>query len=100
MESMVERVAKALAADTMKRWRSPVFMKDEPWREFIPAARAAIEVMREPTEEMIEAGGEANYGWTRAESVERAKEAVFEEHASNAKVLYQAYIDAALKETP
>lgn len=55
-DSMVERVARALCDDTMKRWRSPVFMKSEPWKEFIPAARGAIEAMRVPTEAMLEAG--------------------------------------------
>ncbi len=47
--SMIERVARALCDDTLKRWRSPIGVKSEPWREFIPAARAAIEAMREPT---------------------------------------------------
>lgn len=44
--SMVERVARALCDDTMSRWRSPVALQKEPWREFIPAARAVIEAMR------------------------------------------------------
>jgi hypothetical protein len=48
MSEMVERVARALCDDTLKRWRSPIGVKSEPWREFIPAARAAIEAMRAP----------------------------------------------------
>lgn len=49
---MIEKVARALCDDTLKRWRSPIALRAEPWRGFIPAARAAIEAMREPTEEM------------------------------------------------
>jgi len=53
---MIERVARALCDDTLKRWRSPIGVQSEPWREFIPAARAAIEAMREPTDEMKKKG--------------------------------------------
>lgn len=56
MESMVERVARALCEDTLSRWRSPLGVQDEPWREFIPAARAAIEAMRDATVPMFQAG--------------------------------------------
>jgi len=55
--SMVERVARALCDDTMLRWRSPLAMQADAWREFVPAARAAIEAMREPTDAMVMAGG-------------------------------------------
>ena len=58
---MVEKVARALCEDTLRRWRTPIAMKAEPWREFIPAARAAIAAMREPTEEMLAAGATADW---------------------------------------
>jgi len=53
--SLGERVAKAMAEPYMWVVRTPAALKREPWREFIPAARAAIAAMREPTPEMIEA---------------------------------------------
>lgn len=52
VESMVERVARAIA------------MKNEGWtknaKDYIPHARAAIEAMREPTEAMAEAAESPN----------------------------------------
>lgn len=107
--TMIERVARAIyhqMDDHVKRYGSGCVesiadlndVSIEGRVDLLEIAKAAIEAMREPTEAMVEAGGEANYGWTRAESAERAKEAVFEEHASNAKVLYQGVVDAALKE--
>lgn len=56
MDSMIEKVAKAMAEPYMWVARTPAALKREPWREFIPAARAAIEAMREPTEAMVQAG--------------------------------------------
>lgn len=68
MTTMVERVAQAIAEELGENWEKPtIFMlecKDthETCRETYRAmARAAIEAMREPTEEMFEAvdcGGE------------------------------------------
>lgn len=91
--TMVEWVARALSiADGMHPEAASNDDDEQPaWTLYVDMAKAAIEAM-------VEAGGEANYGWTRAESIERDKEASFDERASNAKVLYQAVIDAALKE--
>lgn len=56
MSEMIERVAKALGGGD---WDS--CPNDRPrWRE---DARAAIEAMREPTEEMIEAANECEASW-------------------------------------
>lgn len=61
----IEAIARKLCDDTLKRWRSPFGVKAEPWREFIPAAQAALTaiteagfsiVPNEPTEAMIDAG--------------------------------------------
>ena len=55
MTDMVEKVARALCA---QQW--PEFTQvqiDHGWTKFIPAARAAIQAMREPSEAMISAGG-------------------------------------------
>ena len=49
-ESMVERVARALAVNMFGR------DSEEGWRQLEGAARAAIAAMREPTEAMLVAG--------------------------------------------
>ena len=80
---MVEKVARALCDDTLTRWRSPIALKPEPWREFIPAAHAAIEAMREPTETMRHSGACAH---SSADTVDAVR-------------CYLAMIDAALTPT-
>ena len=67
--------------------------------ESIDYAKAAIEAMREPTEEMVEAGGTANYGHPREDAVEWAKEEKWDAAAHEAVFLYTAMIDAALQES-
>ena len=47
MNEMVERVARALAVSHYED-KDPEFM----WRHMVPDARAAIEAMRKPTEDM------------------------------------------------
>jgi hypothetical protein len=78
MDAMVERVAKAMAEPYMWVVRTPAALKREPWREFIPAARAAIEAMREPTEAM--------------------ENAAITYNDSSILLMYEAMIDAALGE--
>ena len=83
---IVERVARALCDDTLKRWRSPIALQKEPWREFIPAALAAIEAMREPSDAMITAG-----------IIERHDSVVPEAWSLATANIWRAMIDAALK---
>ena len=87
--SIIERVARALCDDTLKRWRSPIALKTEPWREFVPAARAAIEAMRAPTDDMARAGFSSDAFRTPMLRLE----ADFEP-----KAVWQAMIDAALSQ--
>jgi hypothetical protein len=72
MESMVERVSRAIRLSLDETGYYP------------DAARAAIEAMREPTPEMIEAGNIP--GWDDSVSVGLSEE------------IWPAMIDAALKE--
>lgn len=71
--SMIERVAKAISA---AQTQTP-----DMWQAFLPEARAAIEAMREPTEEMVWSHEVPHYG------PDEAREA------------WRAMIDAAMKET-
>lgn len=64
--SMVERVARAISRSQVETERM--------WQSFLPEARAAIEAMRDPTEEMRMATGDGPNTSTR---------------------VYQAMIDAA-----
>jgi hypothetical protein len=81
---MVERVAKAMAdaddEDVM-----------ECWREYSRRARAAIQAMREPNKEMVDAA------YAAADAYENAP--VPKAWCGLASA-YHAMIDAALKETP
>lgn len=97
---MVEKVAQAVC---LTQWGGYPMERGEreawpQWAQALKVARAAIEAMREPTEAMIAAGAWSNYGWTREQSIERGKEAVYDEYASNAASIYRDIIDAALKE--
>lgn len=91
MTTMVERVARALCDDTLKRWRTPIAMKREPWKEFIPAARAAIEAMRD-----------ANLSYPLAKPMFEGDEIsgrhTFSGDSGAWLSLWNASIDAALKE--
>lgn len=81
--NMIERVARAMVVADSGPEGSTLF--DIHWEEFgegyMAGARAAIEAMREPTDEMIEAGVTAEHGKTLGTRV------TFE---------YQAMINAAL----
>ena len=68
MTDMIERVARGLCSYSE-------FM----WQDNIPKAKAAIEAMREPTDEMVAAG--------------------FEPGCFEVRSVYTAMINAALKET-
>lgn len=72
-ESMIERVARAISRSQVETERM--------WQSFLPEASAAIEAMREPTEEMVWSHEVPHYG------PDEAREA------------WRAMIDAALKET-
>lgn len=67
MTSMVERVARAIClADGLDDGLSNAFAvqkTDREWGEWVPLARAAIEAMREPTPEMVEAGAGYHEAW-------------------------------------
>lgn len=53
MSEMIERVAKAIAAEVAGCPITP----EIPHTAYLPVARAAIQAMREPTKEMAEEGG-------------------------------------------
>lgn len=82
MTGMVEKVAIAIFCarenDTQEMWDR----SRGPWKdEYRQQARAAIEAMKEPTEEMVITGAY-----------------VLDQKPSEAKTTYTAMIDAALKE--
>ena len=84
MSEMVEKVAKALAVKShMADW---VDIGEGSKDVILMLARAAIEAMRDPTDEMAEsgAGTQVFFGWKGANAPECAD-------------IYRAMIDAALK---
>jgi hypothetical protein len=63
---MVERVARAICRG-VGQVRPDVILTDEPaWHQYIYAARAAIEAMREPTPEMLRAAQTTHASYLRA----------------------------------
>jgi len=84
-QTMVERVARAICAslsDKMNGWDT---LGGDEREDFLAAARVAIEAMREPTTKMSDAGDEAS-----------ASLAISRDSSGN--YVWQAMIDAALKE--
>ena len=97
-ESMVERVAKAICrqanlddgyADNATLQAS---IDGGMWRNHTGQARAAIEAMREPTDEMIVAGYNAADLWN-------ASAHPMSNVIMRAKATYEGMLDAALAET-
>jgi hypothetical protein len=90
--SMIEKVARAIYAATAGAWCG------ETWEETgqgqrdnaMAEARAAIEAMREPTPEMIEAGAVHGTWSDRCDAFEGA-------HEEAAKEVWQIMLSAALK---
>lgn len=80
-ESMIERVAQAIAKAQTQT--------ESMWQAFLPEASAAIEAMREPTEAMVDAGGDEEVFADGAAYMSLGRVAV---------EAYQAMIDAALAE--
>jgi hypothetical protein len=68
MSEMIERVARALAANsdfaqmTMATVEAREVYAGNVWRMFVPKARVAIEAMREPTEAMLDAARDVTNG--------------------------------------
>lgn len=81
VESMVERVARAIAGCQQE-------IGADKWRYCLPEARAAIEAMREPTDAMIMAAE-----WAEPEYREDDRDM-----AIQFKAEWRAAIDAALNE--
>lgn len=81
--NMIERVARAMVAADSGPEGSTLF--DIHWEEFgegyMAGARVAIEAMREPTDEMLDCGVDADDGMT---------------HPDTVVDIYQAMINAAL----
>lgn len=86
-ESIVDRVKFAIL---------PYLNPDIGDREATKAARAAISALREPTEEMRIASGDALY-LPLERARELAEEEKFNEFANDGVKAYTAMIDAALK---
>jgi len=92
MSEMIERVARAIAADNVRG--------NSNWQDWLVEARAAIEAMREPTEKMWDAGAADLYGVSREKAIEYAKEDKFESDGRKADEIWRAMIDAALSDQP
>jgi hypothetical protein len=90
MSEIIERAARALADDTLKRWRSPLGVRDDAWREFVPAARAVLLAIREPSEGMTTAATEL--WWLDFDGDEEIKIRV---SAEQARQIWHAMLDAA-----
>lgn len=85
-ESMVERVARAIALEDLDP-ETRAAVNPDVWfvaESYFDLARAAIKAMRGPTEAMCEAG--------------RDRHDVYGFGASDARPVFEAMIDAALKE--
>lgn len=91
MSTMIERVARAIGGEENG---APGDEPGERWRNWEPAARAAIAAMREPTDAQTHAGREA----TRDPSGNMREYAGITER--DARDCYRAMIDAALEEKP
>lgn len=95
MTTMVERVARAITIsvyNTTFGRVSPVKSDEEfnkhierEWKNYIPEARAAIEAMREPTEDMLRANKDSGFTWNCIVDCE------------GVSMAYDMMIDAALK---
>lgn len=79
--TMLEKVAEAISISFREEGYIENESDPDEWKEFLRAAKAAISAMREPTEEMLEAGFQST-------SYDGAIE-----------VAYPKMINAALKET-
>lgn len=100
MSGMIERVAKAMhEALPVEPWDKIPWeeLPDSGKDEYRTRSRAAIEAMRGPTEAMIDAGGASVYGHPREKAIEWAKEDKFDGCVEEAREVFTAMIDAALK---
>lgn len=92
MTDMIERVARALCrcrvsqSDYVLGWASVEQEVHYCWNEWTEEARAAIEAMREPTEDMLYTGNAQIPDWDR--------------QIEDVRNTWHAMIDAALKERP
>lgn len=102
---MVEKVARAMArVEAEKRDRDEggrgggiEWLVSQTWRLRIPEARAAIEALREPTEEMIDAGVEAKMKLYERLEGEGKNTRVIVVANHPAGTIYEAMIDKALE---
>jgi len=90
VKTALERIARALCShDGLPE--NTQFEGRPMWESFLPKARIALEVLREPTQEMSEAGAEI----IRNVGADESPEA----HRSDASNTWRFMIDAALNET-
>lgn len=83
MSEMIERVARAMAErDSMGATEDGPDKPYRHWQSYVPMAEAAIEAMRTPTKDMVEAGDDACGIYRHAEDT------------------WRKMIDAALPEPP
>lgn len=99
MGEMIERVAKAIS---LGEWSDSEHWQCRDEREvWLERAVAAIEAMREPTDDMADRAIEYSYGITRERAAEIAKEDKWDGRRQDLINDYQVFIDAALsKATP
>lgn len=94
MTNMIEQVARAICTADANDWDTLTQSYNGRMRQhdLERYARAAIEAMREPTPDMVSAGGSTAFGGTRDDSFAELAEGM-------ARDAYAAMIDAALTET-
>lgn len=91
MSTMIERVARAIR----RKYNIEIFDRDEEdgWEYSLDQARAAIEAMREPTENMLD------YGACYEDPQNEYKHNPLYDEGDLSRDVYKAMIDAALKES-
>lgn len=89
---MVERVAREIC-------KNAGHVTDRHWQHYTNAARAAIEAMREPTEEMIDAGIEAKMKLYERLEAEGKNTRIIVVANHPAGTIYEAMIDKAIQES-
>jgi hypothetical protein len=92
-ESMIDRVARALCLANGEDPDKPSGVFGVWWKSYRDEARAAIEAMREPTEEMMESAASEFTFQSGHWGPETTRETI-------QKAVFQRAIDAALSEKP
>jgi hypothetical protein len=59
---MIEKIARQICLETQFVPGAPLSATDEAWEGYIPEALAALTALEQPSDEMVEAGCDHNFG--------------------------------------